>query len=333
MNSSITKLILIAATIASLVWLSLRSETAERNRVAHEQLTGTHTVEATEKAIGHAKTTSSTHPVVSVSRTVRQAPSTQHASCNRLCQQGLNLIFDAEQLADIAFEQAPNFADVLAEQLRRDPYLKAEMIELIHLADGNKRKLILSAFKLLDANDQRTLAESLVTSNDRFIRIEGIELLASPDLTDRDIGLELADLLYLEPDKYVRSKIVKLLNQPKQFRDDPSILNALQEIASNDPDLALRGQALLTQLQLETDPEVIFDQSLLAIQSDAQQLQLYGIRALRELITLKDMSGEQLSLPVRQQIKHFLAELAKPEFNDMPTEIRQQFNDIAYQIL
>lgn len=248
--------------------------------------------------------------------------------CNYTCRDNIELLSLSSVLDDDKYEELLGRTDEIAQYLRENPAAKKALIEIASTAGGDKRSVIMAAFNKLDIDARRSLGDVLIESSDWHSRFDAISFLAQPDIMNEQVTQKFTDMLDIESEYYVRSSIIKAFNQPDKFYDNQNILNTLEQVVYNDEDNSVRGEALLTRIKLEKEPETVFYDVFSAISSNEGDYQSYGFRALEQIIIEKKSNGLEISSDYQDKTKYLFEELMTPEYDDMPAELRKMADDI-----
>ena len=248
--------------------------------------------------------------------------------CGERCLDGIEILRFPSGLTDHEYENLLGRIAELATFLRNNPAARAEFIELADTGDADKRSVIMDVFNQLDVNARRSLGEALIEASDWHSRFDGVRFLAQPDIMDNQFAQRFSDMLILESNHYVRTSLVKALNQPDKFYGDEEILYVLEQVGYGDRDNIVRGESLLARVQLEQEPEAVFYDVMSAIRSKESDYQGYGLRALEQIITRKSQSLQELSLVNQDEAKNLFLELMNPEYDDMPANLRKMADDL-----
>lgn len=248
--------------------------------------------------------------------------------CNYTCRDNIELLSLSSVLDDDKYEELLGRTDEIAQYLRENPAAKQTLIEIASTAGGDKRSVIMAAFNKLDIDARRSLGDVLIESSDWHSRFDAISFLAQPDIMNEQVTQKFTDMLDIESEYYVRSSIIKAFNQPDKFYGNQNILNTLEQVVYNDEDNSVRGEALLTRIKLEKEPETVFYDVFSAISSNEGDYQSYGFRALEQIIIEKKSNGLEISSDYQDKTKYLFEELMTPEYDDMPAELRKMADDI-----
>jgi len=248
--------------------------------------------------------------------------------CNNLCRENIALLSLSSVLDDDEYEELLGRTDQLAQYLRENPASQTAFIEIASTAGGDKRSVIMAVFNKLDIDARRSLGDVLIESSDWHSRLDAISFLAKPDIMDEQVTQQFIDILDIEPEYYVRSSIVKALNQPDKFHGNQDILNALEQIGYNDQNNSVRGEVLLARIKLEKEPEAVSDDVFSAIRSNEADYQSYGFRALEQILIQKKLDGSEASSDYQDKTKYLFEELMTPEYDDMPAELRKMADEL-----
>lgn len=251
------------------------------------------------------------------------------AACIKECEIHLEALRGFSSIDDDDFESLLGDIDAFIAYLKANPEARAEMMELaLYSEDGNKRKIIITAFRQLTVSDQKELGLALAESLDSVVRREGINFLASSTTMDRALALEFADMLLTEQDEYVRLSLVKAFNQPDILRGDQEVLQTLEQIADSGLYDTVRGEVLLARVQLEATPENIFNDAVDAVRSKAADYQHYGIWALEQIMIRQADVELEISAANARQVETLFKDLMRPEFDDIPADVHKAADDL-----
>lgn len=248
--------------------------------------------------------------------------------CSDLCRESMKVLRFPAVLTDDEYEELLGRIGELAAYLRKNSAVRAEFLELADTEDGDKRSVIMAVFNQLDINARWSLGEVLIESSDWHSRFDGISFLAQPDIMDEQLAQRFSDMLAVDSDHYVRSSIIKALNQPDKFYGNQEILNALEQVGYSDQNNTVRGEALLARVQLEQAPETVFYDVFSAIRSNEAGYQGYGLRALEKIVTRQTLDGLEISWEYQDEAKYLFDELMSPEYGDMPADLRKMADDL-----
>lgn len=255
-------------------------------------------------------------------------PSTDTHDCDNNCQEHIELLGFKAELTDEKYEELLNRSHELATYLRENPNVQAEFIELASNASPNQRNIIITVFNQLDLNARSALGEALIESSDWHSRFDGISFLAQEELMNEQLAQHFLDILPAESEYYVRSNIVKALNQPDKFYGHQDIINTLEEIEYSDENNTVRGEALLARIQLETNPEAVFNDTFLAIRSDETEYQNYGLRALEKIINKKTSNDSPISWEYQNEAKALTQELLSTKYDHLSANFHKTANNL-----
>jgi len=248
--------------------------------------------------------------------------------CGDACREILDRIDFPFSLSDEEFEDGLAHTEALAQHLKLNPHLTDSWIELASFANGNKRSLILATFSQLDAEHQQSLGLALLDSPSYAHRMDAVRLLSSEAvMTNNQIDL-FAQRLLSEPDNYVRSALVKALNQPNSALEKAALIASLEPIIHNDSDYAVRGEALLATVDLHEHPQLALDQALAAVHSDIGEFQEYGARALEAIVVRQSLEGIVLNSAQQQALSELKDNLMEPQFDELPVDARRLIDNL-----
>ena len=253
---------------------------------------------------------------------------TNTIDCNHTCRDNIELLSLSSVLDDDKYEELLGRTDEIAQYLRENPAAKKALIEIASTTGGDKRSVIMAAFNKLDIDARRSLGDVLIESSDWHSRFDAISFLSQPDIMNEQVTQKFTDMLDIESEYYVRSSIIKAFNQPDKFSGNQDILNTLEQVVYNDEDNSVRGEALLTRIKLEKEPEAVFYDVFSAISSNEGDYQSYGFRALEQIIIEKKSNGVEISSDYQDKTKYLFEELMTPEYDDMPAELRKMADEI-----
>ena len=248
--------------------------------------------------------------------------------CNNRCQESIDLLRFQAEFNDDEYEILLNSSSELAVYLRDNPNIRAEFIELASTSTPNNRNIIMAAFNQLDAHSRSQLGQALIESSNWHSRFDGIIFLSKPDLMDEQLAQQLSDILPTESAYYVRNSIIKALNQPDKFYGNQDILNTLEQIGYSDDNNTVRGEALLARVQLEQNPEAIFNDAFSAIRSNQADYQEYGLRALVKIIKRQTLNESEISSEYQNEAKDLFEELLSPKYDQMPEDFHITANKL-----
>ena len=84
---------------------------------------------------------------------------------------------------------------------------------------------------------------------------------------------------------------------------------------------------MLARVQLEVNPEQVFADSVAAIRSREEDYQLYGMRAIEQIIKRQNLDESELSQENKNEARYLFDELRKSWY-DTPEHILREANDI-----
>ena len=158
--------------------------------------------------------------------------------------------------------------------------------------------------------------------------MDAVRLLSSEAvMTNNQIDL-FAQRLLSEPDNYVRSALVKALNQPNSALEKAALIASLEPIIHNDSDYAVRGEALLATVDLHEHPQLALDQALAAVHSDIGEFQEYGARALEAIVVRQSLEGIVLNSAQQQALSELKDNLMEPQFDELPVDARRLIDNL-----
>ena len=254
-------------------------------------------------------------------------------SCSEQCKATLEALNFVADIDDSHFETILANAEEIAAALSQNDDARADMITLAaNTDDGNKRKIIMAAFRYLPQSDQELLGLTLTDSLDATQRKSGVDFLASFGAEQPSLVGKLTSLLETEGDEYVRDSLIKALNQPEHLKGDQQVLDVLYDVVRSDPDPNVRGEALIASVDLLNDPEDILPDTLSAIQSSDDDYQFYGLRSL-ELILSKETVDPSSTSWSRQQALTALDEILAPDNSEGASEATLSLADELYERL
>ncbi len=248
--------------------------------------------------------------------------------CDAHCQENIELLRFQEKFNDDNYEALLNSSQALAAYLRDNPDIRAEFIELAGVSTPNNRNIIMAAFNELDLHSRSQLGQALIEASDWHSRFDGIRFLSKPDLMDEQLAQQLSDILPTESAYYVRNSIIKALNQPDKFYGNQDILNTLEQIGYSDDNNTVRGEALLARVQLEQNPEAIFNDAFSAIRSNQADYQEYGLRALVKIIKRQTLNESEISSEYQNEAKDLFEELLSPKYDQMSEDFHITANKL-----
>lgn len=249
-------------------------------------------------------------------------------SCGEPCRDILDKIDFPFSLTDEEYEDGLGNTEALAEHLKLNPQLVQSWIDVASQAKGNKRSLILATFSLLDTEHQQAMGIALMDSPSYSHRMDAVRLLSSNTVMNHEHVSLFADRLLNEPNNYVRSALVKALNQPHSSLERKTLIASLEPVLDNDLDYTVRGEALLAIVDLHEHPQLALDQALAAVHSDVDVLQEYGARALQAIVTRQSIEGIILNSAQQYALRELKDNLTASQFDDMPFAARKLIDNL-----
>ena len=253
---------------------------------------------------------------------------TNETHCSEHCNDSLELLGLPDILTDEEYEKAISKAEDLAEYLKNNPDALTEFLELAKTDDSDKRSVIIAVFNLLDIEERLLLGEVLLESSSFRSRSDGVKFLSQPDIMDEEITQKFSEMLAAESEQFVRTALIKALNEPERLYGHRDVLNVLEKVSNEEVDGVVRGEALLARVQLEENPEQVFSDSVAAIRSDTSEYQLYGLRALNQIITLQNLDDLELSQENKDAARSLFDELRNSGYDEVPLVVLREANII-----
>ena len=248
--------------------------------------------------------------------------------CDESCNKALKWLNIQNGLTDEEFEKAISMSDDLAIYLSGNPDAVLQFLELASTDDGDKRSFLMEVFNQLDIDDRLLLGEVFIQSADFRNRYDGVQFLAQPEIMHESLTQRFSEMLTVESDQLVRNALIQAFNQPEKFYADRQVLDILEKVSNEEADSMIRGEALLARVQLEEDPEQVFSDSIEAIRSGIGDYQLYGLRALEQIVKRQNFDEIELSQEVEDEAKSLFNELRNAGYDDTPINILSEANNI-----
>ena len=255
-------------------------------------------------------------------------PEIVDSHCNELCNESLAWLNIQDVLTDEEFEKAMSLSDELAVYLNENPDALYQFLELANTEDGDKRSFLMEVFNKLDIDARLLLGEVFLESTNFRNRYDGVKFLAQPEIMHEPLTQRFSAMLAVESDQLVRSALIQAFNQPEKFYGDRQVLNILEQVSNEEVDNSVRGEALLARVQLEENPEHVFADSIAAIRSAAGDHQLYGLRALEQIVKRQALDEIELSQEIKDEAKYLLAELRDSGYDGAPIDVLSEANNI-----
>ena len=248
--------------------------------------------------------------------------------CDEFCNKALEWLNIQNGLTDEEFEKAMSMSDDLAIYLSGNPDAVVQFLELASTDDGDKRSFLMEIFNQLDVDARLLLGEVFLESTDFRNRYDGVTFLAQPEIMHEPLTQRFSEMLAVESDQLVRNALIQAFNQPEKFYADRQVLDILEKVSNDEADSMIRGEALLARVQLEEDPEQVFADSIEAIRSDIDSYQLYGLRALEQIIKRQNFDDIELSQEVEDEARHLFDELRNAAYDSAPIDVLSEANNI-----
>ena len=209
----------------------------------------------------------------------------ESVECSGQCGSTLAMLEEGTELDDEAFIKFGSRTKEIAAYLQnhqseRQHYLQMAMTT----ADGDKRAFLTDVFSLLPSQQKTEIGESFVSSDNWRLRADGVSLIAGSELLDLEVVNRLMSIYSSEQNSYVKSNILKLLQQNSTLQGDTEVMYQLDSDIYNEENPNIRVAALKAKMRLSNHPSYVLPDALQALRASEPDLQYAGLIAVGQIL-------------------------------------------------
>ena len=151
-------------------------------------------------------------------------------------------------------------------------------------SDGNKIGFLKKIFQRLPEEQKLEIADNFLTSENKKMRVNGVELIVGHKVFDLSTANKLMDILLVEDNAHVKSTILRHVRSANSLRGEVGLLDKLDSAINNEADFSVKVDLLKAKMQLSEQPYHIIPSALEALRSSEPEFQMAGIIAIDQIL-------------------------------------------------
>ena len=228
----------------------------------------------------------------------------ESVECSGQCGSTLAMLEEGTELDDEAFIKFGSRTKEIAAYLQNHESERRHYLQMaMTTADDDKRAFLTDVFSLLPDQQKIEIGESFVSSDNWRLRADGVLLIAGSELLDSDVVNRLTSIYSSEQSSYVKSNILKLLQQSSTLQGDTEIMYQLDSDIYTEENPNIRVAALKAKMRLSNHPYQVLPDVLQALRTSEPDLQYAGLIAINQILDQEQEYNENGVYVDRASIK------------------------------
>ena len=220
---------------------------------------------------------------------VKDAPkeiaSADSGPCSEQCIEALAKLEEGVELDDDEYRQLQAYVKEIVSYLQNNEGERQHyLLMALTTSDGNKIGFLKKIFQRLPEEQKLEIADNFLSSENKKLRVNGVELIVGHKVSDLSTANKLMDIFLTEDNPHVKSTILRHVRNASSLRGEVSLLDKLDSGINNEADVAVKIDLLKAKMQLSEQPANIIPSALEALRSREPEFQRAGVIAIDQVL-------------------------------------------------
>ena len=215
--------------------------------------------------------------------------SADNDECSAKCLEALAKLEEGIELDDDEYRQLQVYIkEIVAYLQNNEGERQYYLLMALTTSDGNKIGFLKKIFQRLPEEQKLEIADAFISSENKKLRVNGVELIVGHKVSDLGTANKLIDIFLIEDDPHVKSTVLQHVKNANSLRGDVGLLDKLDSAINNETDVSVKVDLLKAKMQLSEQPYHIIPSALEALRSREPEFQMAGIIAIDQVLGHED---------------------------------------------
>ena len=216
---------------------------------------------------------------------LKEVASADSGPCSEQCLEALAKLEEGVELNDDEYRQLQVYVKEIASYLQNnDGERQYYLLMALTTSDGNKIGFLKKIFQRLPEEQKLEIADNFLSSENKKLRVNGVELIVGHKVSDLDTANKLMDIFLTEDNSQVKSTILRHVRNASNLRGEVGLLDKLDSGINNEADVAVKIDLFKAKMQLSEQSIDIIPSALEALRSREPEFQMAGVIAIDQLL-------------------------------------------------
>ena len=215
----------------------------------------------------------------------KEVASADNGTCSEQCLEALAKLEEGVELDDDEYRKLQVYVkDIVSYLQNNDGERQYYVLMALTTSDGNKVGFLKKIFQRLPEEQKLEIADNFLSSENKKMRVNGVELIVGHKVSDLGTANKLMDIFLTEDNPHVKSTILRHVRSANSLRGEVALLDKLDSGINNEADVAVKIDLFKAKMQLSKQPTDIIPSALDALRSREPEFQMAGVIAIDQVL-------------------------------------------------